>query len=69
MNPEDVIAYVKATARVMDLPLAHDQAVRVADHLGRTVQMARLLESVPLNADDEISEIFVPAPFPSEEQA
>jgi hypothetical protein len=44
-----------------------DRAARVAEHLGRTVQMARLLEALPLAADEELAQLYVPAPFPISE--
>jgi hypothetical protein len=65
MNTHEVLAYVHAAAQAVDLPLTPDRASRVADHLGRTVQMARLLEATPLAFDEELAELYVPAPFPA----
>jgi len=67
MNAQAVLNYVHAAATAVDLPLATDRATRVAEHLGRTMQMARLLEALPLAADDELAQLYVPAPFPSSE--
>ena len=67
MNTQAVLKYVHAAAEAVDLPLTADRAARVAEHLGRTVQMARLLEALPLAADEELSQLYVPAPFPTAE--
>jgi hypothetical protein len=66
MNAQEVQAYVRVAAQLLDIPMAPERCDRVADHLGRTVQMARLLEEVPLNEHAELAELFVPAPFPAE---
>lgn len=64
MTDDLVVGYVQATARLLDIPMTPDRALRVADHLGRTLQMYQLLESVPLDVDLELPQGFVPAPFP-----
>ncbi len=66
MSPQEVQAYVRAAAQLLDVPMTPDRCERVADHLGRTVQMARLLEELPLHEHAELAELFVPAPFPAD---
>jgi hypothetical protein len=68
MGEGEVLAYVKATAALLDLPLDEARALAVALHLGRTAAMARMLDAVPLSPADEIAEIYCPAPFPQELQ-
>jgi hypothetical protein len=67
--PTDVVELVRLTARLLALPLADDQVDRVAVHLARTKAMADLLADVPLQAEDELVEIFCPAPFPEADPA
>ena len=66
MSEDEVLAYVKATAALLELPLDDARAQAVALHLARTAAMARMLDTVPLAPADEIAEIFCPAPFPEE---
>lgn len=66
MSDQDLLAYVQATAALLELPLDGPRAERVAQHLQRTAAMARLLDAAPLAAHAEIAEIFCPAPFPQE---
>ena len=65
MNDGDVVAYVQASAKFLALPLDDARAYAVAKHLSRTAQLARQLEDFPLALEDEICEIFSPAPFPT----
>lgn len=67
MRDQVVLNYVHAAAKALDLPLTADRATRVAEHLSRTVQMARLLEALPLAADEELAQLYVAAPFPTTE--
>ncbi|RYY65622.1 MAG: DUF4089 domain-containing protein [Comamonadaceae bacterium] len=69
MNEEQVLAYVKATATLLEVPLDAARARAVAGHLGRTAALARMLDAVPLQVHDEPAEIYCPAPFPGEEAA
>jgi Protein of unknown function (DUF4089) len=65
MSDEDtILAYVKASAALLDLPLDEASAQRVAVHLSRTAGMAKLLENVPLGVANEPAEVYRPAPFP-----
>jgi hypothetical protein len=64
MEESEALDYVKATARAVDLPLSDERARAVAAHLGRTAQMARLLDAVDLAPEHELAEIYRPAPFP-----
>ncbi|ARP80089.1 hypothetical protein CAL12_04120 [Bordetella genomosp. 8] len=64
-HPEDTaLAYVQASAALLDLPLDAAQAARVAVYLARTADMARVLEDAPLEVADEPVALFCPAPFP-----
>lgn len=64
MDETQVLAYVKAAAQAVNLPLSEARAHAVAAHLGRTVGMARLLETAELAPEHELAELFCPAPFP-----
>ena len=69
MNEADVLNYVKAAAQAVNLPLTEARAVAVAAHFGRTVAIARLLDGADLAPEDELVEIYRPAPFPQEQFA
>ncbi len=69
MEESQVIQYVEAAAGAVGLPLDAARAQAVAQHLGRTVALARLLETAPLAPEDEPAEIYRPAPFPTEDAA
>ncbi len=64
MKDSDVLAYVKATAALLALPLDEARAQRVATHLGRTALIADALLAYPLSHEAEPAEVFCPAPFP-----
>ena len=64
MTDSEVLAYVKAAAVVMQLPLDEQRALRVAMHLARTAAMASQLEALPLEVSEEPAEVYSPAPFP-----
>ena len=66
MTEDELLAYVRATAQLLQLPLSDGRAEAVALHLGRTAQLARMLDAAPLPAEQEIAQIFCPAPFPLE---
>ncbi|HUG22634.1 AtzG-like protein [Piscinibacter sp.] len=68
-TPADIAAYVGHTALLLDLTLDDAQVQRVALHLSRTRALASALRDVPLGAEDELAQIFEPAPFPSEDPA
>ena len=65
MGDAEVLAYVKASAVALGLPLDDAQAQRVAAHLQRTAAMARSLDQLQLPEDLEPAEIYVPKPFPA----
>ena len=67
MQEQDILAYVKAAAPALGLTLDTQRAAAVAQHFGRTVAMARLLEQAPLAPEHELAEIYRAAPFPAEE--
>lgn len=64
MQEQEVLAYVRATARALDLPLDDARAGAVALHLGRTAALARALEAYALAPEVEPAEVYRPAPFP-----
>ena len=68
MSDADVLAYVKAAASLLQLPLDDARAQAVALHLGRTLAQAQQLEAFPLMFEEEMSEVFCPAPFPTAAQ-
>jgi 1-carboxybiuret hydrolase subunit AtzG-like protein len=68
MDESEVLAYVKAAAQAVNLPLDEARAGAVAAHLGRTLGMARLLDGADLAPENELAEIYRPAPFPAAAQ-
>lgn len=69
MQDTDLVPYVRAAAQVVDLPLSPERAQVVAMHFARTVAIARALEHAPLAPEQELAEIYRPAPFPTEDAA
>ena len=65
MEEKEVLAYVRAAAVAVGLPLDVKQVERVAAHLARTAALACQLDAFPLDVADEPAEIYSPAPFPS----
>jgi hypothetical protein len=63
MTEVQTLIYVQAAAVAVDLHLDTAQAARVASHMHRTAGMAALLDAVPLHDEDEVAEIYCPAPF------
>jgi hypothetical protein len=63
MTNDEVLAYVRATATLLTLPLDDARALRVAEHLVRTATLAQLLDDAPLAPEDEIAEIYSPLAF------
>lgn len=63
MSGDAVLNYVKSSASLLGLPLDEARARRVAVHLERTAALAQSLDASPLAPDDELAEIFRPAPF------
>jgi len=63
MNSSDVLAFVRASAAMLGLTLDEDRVLRVAQHLERTAGLAQLLQAAALSVDDELAEIYRPAPF------
>jgi hypothetical protein len=66
---DEVLAYVRSAARVLELSLDPARVQAVAVHFARTAAMARLLEGAPLAPGDEPAEIYCPAPFPADRAA
>ncbi|SHN23986.1 DUF4089 domain-containing protein [Rhizobacter sp. OV335] len=67
--PSDILDFVRASARLLELPLDEAQLARVATHLARTRTMVAPLRLLPLGAELEPAEIYCPAPFPAEDPA
>ncbi len=65
MDESEVLAYVKAAAAALRVPMDDAVAQRVAMHLGRTAALARQLEAFDLQVEDEPAEIYRPAPYPA----
>ena len=65
MSPESLLGYVRSAAALLRLPLDDARAERVAAQLGRTAQLAQLLEAADLCEHDEPAELYRPAPFPA----
>lgn len=63
MSDDDLLNYVRSSASLLALPLDEARARRVAVHLERTAALAQSLDAAPMNPDDELAEIFRPAPF------
>jgi len=61
---EEVLAYVRATACALELPLDDTRARAVAQHLGRTAVLAKALDAYVLPPEIEPAEVYRPAPFP-----
>ena len=65
LSPAELADYVRASARLLALPLEAAQIERVAVHLARTQSMAALLHAAEIAPHDEAAELFCPAPFPA----
>lgn len=63
-EPLDVLALVHANAQALGLDLNPTEAERVAVHLSRTVAMAELLQTFPLDDHEEVAAIYAPGPQP-----
>lgn len=63
MSGDAILNYVKSSASLLGLPLDEARARRVAVHLERTAVLAQSLDAAPLAPDDELAEIYRPAPF------
>ncbi len=64
MDDTEALAFVKAAAAAVSLPLDDVQARRVAVHMQRTSLMAAQLDAFTMNVDMEPADVFTPAPFP-----
>lgn len=64
MTDPEVLAYVKAAAVVLELPLDEQRALQVATHLARTAVLAGQLATLALDVGEEPAEIYCPAAFP-----
>ena len=62
MTPDQLHAYVQASAGALGLVLDDARTQRVAGHLQRTAQMAALLEQHVLPPDVEPPALYAPAP-------
>jgi hypothetical protein len=64
MTDDEALSYVKTMAAAIELPIDETRAKNVAMHLGRTFGMVTALKQYPLAPEDELAEVFRPAPFP-----
>jgi hypothetical protein len=64
MNEAQALAYVKAAAAAVALPLDDPRAQAVAVHLGRTAVLAAQLDAFGMDVGEEPAEVFCPAVFP-----
>lgn len=64
MNSTEALAYVRAAAVAVDLPMDDERARRVAATLVASAGLARLLQDHALRVHDEPAEIYRAAPFP-----
>jgi hypothetical protein len=69
MDEAAVLTYLHAAAQVVGLPLDDARAQAVAPHFMRTVAIARTLDGAPLAPEDELAQIYCPAPFPMQDAA
>ncbi len=65
MDEQQALAYVKAAAMAVGLPLDDARAQRAAVHMGRTAALAAQLDAFEMEVSEESAEIFCPAPFPA----
>lgn len=63
MSDNPILNYVKASASALGFSLDEARLQRVAVHLARTAELARQLESQPIDVTDESAEIYCPLPF------
>ncbi len=64
MDDNEALAFVRAAAAAVALPLDDARARRVAMHMQRTAQMAAQLDAFSMQVDVEPAEVYSPAPFP-----
>ena len=57
MTSRDMLAYVKATAALLELPLDDARAERVAGHLALSASLAQALQAYPLAPEAEPAEV------------
>lgn len=67
LGQDATLAYVRASAAVLGLPLDDAQVLRVASHLQRTAAMAAMLEAVDLPPEAEPPQLYVPKLPPTPE--
>ncbi|MES2282570.1 MAG: AtzG-like protein [Pseudomonadota bacterium] len=65
MDDTEALAFVKAAAAAVSLPLDDEQIKRVAVHMQRTSLMAAQLDAFTMHVDMEPAEVYSPAPFPT----
>lgn len=63
-NPLDLLTFVRVSATLMNLQMDAARIQRVAEHLGRTAQLAKALDGLHLSDKDEMVGAYCPAPFP-----
>jgi hypothetical protein len=64
---ERVLAYVRASAALLQLPLDDARVQAVAAHLERTAALADLLAAAALPVEAEPAEVYRPMAFPAQD--
>ncbi len=67
MAEERVLAYVRASAAFLQLPLDDERVHAVAAHLERTAALADLLAAKPLPVEAEPAQVYCPMAFPAQD--
>lgn len=65
MTDQQLLAYAKASADVLGIPMDAARALRVAGYLQLSGQFAGQLDAVAMGPELEPAEVYCPAPFPS----
>ena len=64
VSDAELLAFVKASAALQGLRLDERHTEAVAGHMAVLAGMARLLDAADLQPEDELAQIYCPAPFP-----
>ena len=64
MTPAQALAYVRASAVALGIPMDDERLARVAGYLALSARFAALLDAADLGPEVEPAEVFCPAPFP-----
>lgn len=64
MSEAQALAYVRASAVALGMPMDEERLARVAGYLALSARFAALLDAADLGPEVEPAEVFCPAPFP-----